>query len=112
MFQVFQTYVASHQVFHLDVIKVDLDVAYVAIAMFQVFQVFETCCKCILQIFQLFRTYVANVSSRCCKSRSGIAHVPLSVITPAALADWQMATDEPVTVATASNTMAWRRPPA
>jgi hypothetical protein len=28
-------------------------------------------------MLQLFRTYVASVSSRCCKSRSGVAHVAM-----------------------------------
>ena len=32
------------QVFHLDVVKIDLDVAYVAIAI-------HVCCKCIFQMF-------------------------------------------------------------
>jgi uncharacterized membrane protein YhaH (DUF805 family) len=33
-----------------------------------------------LQVFQLFRTYVANVSSICYKSRSGVAHVAVDPI--------------------------------
>ena len=33
-----------------------------------------------LQVFQLFRTYVASVSSRCYKSRSGVAHVAVGPI--------------------------------
>jgi hypothetical protein len=64
-------------VFHLDVVKVDLDVAYVAMAV-HIFQMYvpnvstflDICCKCIFQMFQLFQTYVANVLSRCCKSIS------------------------------------------
>jgi hypothetical protein len=38
------------------------------------FQVFLVYCKCfrrMLQVFQLFQTYVANVFSRCCKSKYG-----------------------------------------
>ena len=42
------------QVFYLDVVKVDLDVAYVA-------SVLDVCCKRFLKIFHLFRTYVASV---------------------------------------------------
>jgi hypothetical protein len=42
--------------FHLDVIKVDRDVAHVAM-------VIHVCCICMFQMFQLF----ADV---CCKSRS------------------------------------------
>jgi hypothetical protein len=45
------------QVFHLDVAKVDMDVAYVSIAT-------QVCCKCMLQMFQLFWTYVAR-SCKC-----------------------------------------------
>jgi hypothetical protein len=52
------------QVFHLDI-------AYACNG----FQVFRECFKRILQVFHLFRTYVASVSSICCKSRSGVAHV-------------------------------------
>jgi hypothetical protein len=33
-----------------------------------------------LQVFQLFRTYVVSVSSRCCKSRSGVAHIAMGPI--------------------------------
>jgi hypothetical protein len=33
-----------------------------------------------LQVFQLFRTYVASVSSKYCKSRSGVTHVALRPI--------------------------------
>jgi hypothetical protein len=33
-----------------------------------------------LQMFQLFRTYIANVSSRCYKSRSGVTHVAVGSI--------------------------------
>jgi hypothetical protein len=39
-------------------------------------------CKCfrrMLQVFHLFQTYVASVSSGCCKSRSGVAHVAMRV---------------------------------
>jgi len=42
------------QVFHLDVVKEDLDVAYVAMPI-------HACFKHIFQVFQLFQTYVANV---------------------------------------------------
>jgi hypothetical protein len=61
-------------VFHLDVAKVDRDVAHVAIAiricckcMFQMFQLFrEACCKCVYQMFQLFHLNIAYVSYGCC----------------------------------------------
>jgi hypothetical protein len=35
------------QEFHLDIVKADLDVSYVAMAI-------HVCCKCIFQMFQLF----------------------------------------------------------
>jgi hypothetical protein len=38
----------------------------------------DICCKSfrqMLQVFRLFQTYVASVSSRCCKSRSGVAYI-------------------------------------
>ena len=46
---------------HLDVAKVDQDVAHVAMAI-------HVCFKC---MFYVFQTYVLSVSSGCCKSRSG-----------------------------------------
>jgi hypothetical protein len=52
------------QVFHLDITYACND-----------FQVSRKCFKRILQVFHLFRTYIASVSSRCCKSRSDVAHV-------------------------------------
>jgi hypothetical protein len=94
------------QVFHLDVAKVDRNVAHVAVAIHVCSSVsskcfilffrhmfanvaseywicFHTCevfscifCKCFIcmfRVFQLFRTYVANVPSRCFKSRYGVA---------------------------------------
>jgi hypothetical protein len=71
MLQVFHpdvAYVFMHmlQVFHLDV-------AYVL-------QWLHTCFRCMLQVFQWFRAYVANVSSKCCKNRSGVAHVAVEPI--------------------------------
>jgi len=90
-------------VFHLDVAKLDLDAAYIYIYVSvsgvfirtlqvfssgcvvyfcngytRVFKFFLLFCKCferMLQVFPLFRTYVAIVSSRCCKSKSGVAHI-------------------------------------
>jgi hypothetical protein len=50
------------QVFHVDVVKVDRDVAYVAMAI----QVYCVYCKRLFQIFQLFQTDVARVLSGCC----------------------------------------------
>jgi hypothetical protein len=32
-----------------------------------------------LQVFYLFWTYVASVSSKCCRSRSGVTHVVMRV---------------------------------
>jgi hypothetical protein len=52
------------QVFYIDVAKVDRGVAYLAIAI-------HVCLKCMFQMFFLFHTYVASISSRCCKYRSG-----------------------------------------
>jgi hypothetical protein len=56
------------QIFNLDVAKVDLDVAYVAMTV-------HACFKRMFQVFHLFQTSVANVSSRCFKTRFGRAHV-------------------------------------
>jgi hypothetical protein len=93
------------QVFHLDVAKVDMHVAYickcficfhtyVANVSSRCLQCLHTCfqvflvsliCKCfscfrrMLQVLQLFQTYVASASSGCCKSRSNIAHVAMGL---------------------------------
>jgi hypothetical protein len=50
------------QVFHMDVVKVDRDVAHVVMAI-------RVCFKCIFQMFHLFQTNVASVLFGCCKSR-------------------------------------------
>jgi hypothetical protein len=42
--------------------------------------VFSLCFGRMLQVFQLFRTYVANVSSRRCKSKFGVAHIAVRPI--------------------------------
>ena len=42
------------QVFHMDVAKVDRDVAYAA-------SVSETCCKDLFKLFYVFQTYIASV---------------------------------------------------
>jgi hypothetical protein len=60
------------QMFHLNVSKVNLGVAHVAMAI-------HTCFKSMFQVFHLFQTYVANVLSRCCKSKSGVAHVAMTI---------------------------------
>ena len=91
MLQVFNldvAYVFTHmlQVFHSDVSYVfthtlqvfHLDVAYVL-------QWLHTCFPGVsdvymLKVFQLFQIYVASVSSRCYKSRSGVAHVAVGPI--------------------------------
>jgi hypothetical protein len=54
----------------MDVAKVDLDVAYVAMPI-------HSCLKRMFQVFHLFQTYIANVSSRCFKSRSGCCMMPV-----------------------------------
>jgi hypothetical protein len=51
------------QVFHLDIAKVDLDVAYVAMTKY-------ACCKLMFQVFHVLQTYVANVSFGCFKGKS------------------------------------------
>jgi hypothetical protein len=59
----FFCFIRTLQVFHLDVEKVDLKVAYVK---WLYTDVASVCSKCFL-----FQTYVASVSFRYCKSRSG-----------------------------------------
>jgi hypothetical protein len=65
-------------VFHLDVVKIDQDIAHVAMViyvcckyMFQMFQRFsEVYCKCVFQMFQLFHlnvAYVVVIIHICCK---------------------------------------------
>jgi hypothetical protein len=51
------------KMFHLDFSKVNLGVAHVAMAI-------HACFKCFI-----FQTYVANASSGCCNSRSGVAQL-------------------------------------
>jgi hypothetical protein len=46
-------------VFHMDVVKVDRDVAHVVIAI-------HVCCKRLFEMFHLFQTYVVSVLSVCC----------------------------------------------
>jgi hypothetical protein len=58
------------QMFHLDVSKVDLGDAHVAMAT-------RACFK---SIFQLFQIYVANILSGCFKSRSSVAHVAMAPV--------------------------------
>jgi hypothetical protein len=52
-FKCFRCFIRMFQVFHLDVAKVDLDAAYVAMAIH----------ACFKRTFYLFHTYVASVSS-------------------------------------------------
>jgi hypothetical protein len=73
------------QVFHMDVAKVDLDVAHVAMAMHiclkvvqnvssvsdYVASVLSRFANVCVSMFRLFQTYVAIVLSKCCKIRSG-----------------------------------------
>jgi len=57
-------------VFHQDVAKEDLDVAYVCNGFSSIIQV---SCKCfqtyVLSVSAVFRTFVASVLSECCKNR-------------------------------------------
>jgi hypothetical protein len=68
VFKCFRRFRLSFQEFNLDVAKVDLDVVYVAMTKY-------TCCKLMFQMFQVFQAYVANVSSDISKVDLGIAHV-------------------------------------
>jgi hypothetical protein len=95
MFQVFQMFHPMLRLFHLDVAKVDQNIAHV-IALYT--YVSNVCSKCLIsfskrmfasvlsgycicfhaykvffQVFQLFHTYVASISSGCYKSKYGIA---------------------------------------
>jgi hypothetical protein len=54
----------------MDVAKVNLDVAYVAMPIHSYF-------KRMFQVFHLFQTYIAKVSSGCFKSRSGCCMTPM-----------------------------------
>jgi hypothetical protein len=60
----FKCFIGTLQVFHVDVAKVDRDVAHVAMAI-------HVCFKYMLLMFHLFQAYVASVSSGYCKNRSG-----------------------------------------
>jgi hypothetical protein len=60
------------QIFHLDVSKINLSVVHIVMAI-------HACFKHMFQVFHLFQTYIANVSSECCKSRSGVAHVAMAI---------------------------------
>jgi hypothetical protein len=46
---------------------------------FQVFSGVCNCFRCMLQVFKPFWMYVASVSSRCYKSRYGVAHVAMGL---------------------------------
>jgi hypothetical protein len=93
----FKCFIYMLQVFHVDVAKVDQDVAYVAMVihicckhlflMFQLFQTYDAhvylgvayvshlCCKCFIQMLHRLHTYVASVSSRCCICFAIATHV-------------------------------------
>ena len=47
------------QVFHLDIVKLDLDVAYVTMTIYAIY-------KPMFEVFYVFQTYVLTVSSGCC----------------------------------------------
>jgi hypothetical protein len=53
-----------HNLFHLDVVKLDQDVTCIAMDI-------HTCFKRMFYVFHLFQTYVACVSYGCFKSKSG-----------------------------------------
>jgi hypothetical protein len=63
-FKCFRYFRGVLQVFYIDVVKADRDVAHVAM-------VIHVCFKCRFQMFHLFQTYVESVSSGCCKNRFG-----------------------------------------
>jgi hypothetical protein len=44
--------------------------------LFKCFRFFCKCFRCMFQVFHLSLVYVANVSSECFKSRSGVASPP------------------------------------
>jgi hypothetical protein len=50
-------------VLYIFVVKVDLNVAHVIMAI-------HVCFKCMFQMFHLFQMYVVSVLSGCCKNRS------------------------------------------
>jgi hypothetical protein len=63
----FRCFIHMFQVFHLDVAKVDMNIAYVFYNSFQVFSdVLDVCCKC----FSYFRRILQVFLSGCRKSRS------------------------------------------
>ena len=63
-FKCFRCFRDTLQLFHMDVAKVDRDVAYVAIAL-------HVSCERLFQLIQIFKSYVASVLYGYCKSRSG-----------------------------------------
>jgi hypothetical protein len=56
------------QVFHMDVVKVDLNVAYVA-------SVYWICFRCLLKMIHLLQIYAVNVLSGCCICCSGYTYM-------------------------------------
>jgi hypothetical protein len=66
-------FVGMLQGFHMDVAKVDRDVAYVAMVvhiccklLFPIFYLFlDACCKCVFWMLHMFNTHVASVLSGC-----------------------------------------------
>jgi hypothetical protein len=59
-----------------------LDVAYVFAMVFQVFSgIFTSVADTCFKGFICLHTYVANISSECFKSRSGVAHVAMMPVT-------------------------------
>jgi hypothetical protein len=94
MFQLFQTNVARVlsgyyvcftlmlQVFYVDVANV-LFRCCICFAMAT--HEFSLCYRHMLQVFQLFWTFVAHVSSRCCKNRSGVVYFAIDLICSSSL---------------------------
>jgi hypothetical protein len=63
-FKCFRCFRGVLQVFHINIAKVDQDVAHVAMTI-------HVCFKCRFQMFHLFQIYVVSVSFGRCKSRFG-----------------------------------------
>jgi hypothetical protein len=72
-FKCFRCFIYILQIFHLDVAKVDLNVAYVAMAI-------HVCFKRIFQVFHLFSGICCKFSIECFKSRFGGAHVAMDSV--------------------------------
>jgi hypothetical protein len=70
VFECFRCFIGMLQVFYMDVVKVDRDVA----------SVLEICCKRPFKMFHLIQTYVATLLCGCCICFSGYTHMLQVVI--------------------------------